>query len=114
MIWENVFKLPFKLSYGDIYVFDSNDHIVCNITEQDDYAVMIVNALNGWEITFPNKKFNASDGCIFDGVNEDPVIVIRGWGYLTGTGGLNLAPEQAVKIQDELQGWIVKRLNGEV
>lgn len=39
------------------------------------------------------------------------VILIRGWGYLTGQGGLNLDPELAGNLQNQLREWICTRLN---
>lgn len=45
-------------------------------------------------------------------VNNEPVMRIRGWGYLTGLGAhaLGLSPEDAAKIQDEFAEYIVKSL----
>lgn len=45
--------------------------------------------------------------------NEDlhPVISIRGWGYLTSPGGLNLSSDDAAKIQDDFGKYIVEKLN---
>lgn len=35
----------------------------------------------------------------------------NGWGYLIGTGGLNLSAEEAAKIQDDFGNWIVETLS---
>lgn len=40
-----------------------------------------------------------------------PIILIRGWGMLTGTGGFNLPSHKAIKIQDEFTEYIVNTLN---
>ena len=37
---------------------------------------------------------------------------MRGWGFLTGVGSLNLPCEESKVIQDSLRDWIVDRLNG--
>ena len=37
---------------------------------------------------------------------------MRGWGFLTGVGSLNLPCEESKAIQDSLRDWIVDRLNG--
>ena len=42
--------------------------------------------------------------------NENKVFIIRGWGYLTGCGGLKLDPEIAEKIQDNFAEWVVSKL----
>lgn len=39
------------------------------------------------------------------------IILLRGWGHLTGVGGLHLPPDVAAKIQDEFGEWIAKTLN---
>lgn len=38
-------------------------------------------------------------------------MLVRGWGYLIGTGGLNLSAEEATKIQDDFGNWIVETLS---
>jgi hypothetical protein len=43
---------------------------------------------------------------------DTPVLDIRGWGYLTGRGGgLALSEDEAVKIQDQFEKWVVAALN---
>ena len=37
---------------------------------------------------------------------------MRGWGFLTSVGSLNLPCEESKAIQDSLRDWIVDRLNG--
>jgi len=39
------------------------------------------------------------------------IMLIRGWGHLTGTGGLHLKDEDAAKIQDDFGQYIVETLN---
>lgn len=39
------------------------------------------------------------------------IILIRGWGYLTGIGGLHLSESDAVKIQDDFGQYIINTLN---
>ena len=43
-------------------------------------------------------------------LNGDVIILIRGWGYLTGIGGLNLEPEIASAIQAAFAEHIVNKL----
>ena len=38
-------------------------------------------------------------------------MLIRGWGHLTGTGGLHLSESAAAKIQDDFGQYIVETLN---
>lgn len=46
-------------------------------------------------------EIGASHGCprVID-KDGFPIADLRGWGHLTGTGSLNLPPEEAAKIQD--------------
>lgn len=111
MTWKEVFKLPFNLSVSGLYVYDDNGRIVMNITDNKDYALMILNVLNGGEEHFRNSPFVDNVLSIIDSKGE-PVIIIRGWGYLTGIGGLNLSDSEALNIQDDLQSWILDKLNG--
>lgn len=39
-------------------------------------------------------------------------FLVRGWGYLTGCGGLNLPKDLAAKMQDGFIEYILDRLNG--
>ena len=39
------------------------------------------------------------------------VMLIRGWGHLTGTGGLHLSESAATKIQDDFGQYIINILN---
>lgn len=39
-------------------------------------------------------------------------FLVRGWGYLTGCGGLNLPEDLAAKMQDGFITYILDKLNG--
>lgn len=43
--------------------------------------------------------------------NGKVLIRIRGWGHLTGTGGLNLPEDEAAGIQDAFANYIIKILS---
>lgn len=45
-------------------------------------------------------------------LNGKPSLIVRGWGHLTGVGGLNLPEEEAAKIQDEFAAWVISKLTG--
>jgi len=47
-------------------------------------------------------------------VNGIPLLTVRGWGYLTGEGGLNLSQEEAERIQNEFIAWVADRLRGDI
>lgn len=39
------------------------------------------------------------------------IILIRGWGMLTGVGGYNLSADKAAEIQDVFANYCVEMLN---
>lgn len=52
------------------------------------------------------------DGIVYYGKFFDkPLLRIRGWGHLTGIGGLHLSEDKAKEIQDAFGNYIVKQLN---
>ena len=58
-----------------------------------------------------NPGVSAKDGNIY--LDGDLILVVRGWGYLTGAGCLNLSAKEARKIQDEFAQHVVNCLRGE-
>lgn len=56
----------------------------------------------------PPFKYDNMGNCIFDADNN-MIVDIRGWGFLTGTGGgLGYKDEKACKIQDAIGERIAK------
>jgi hypothetical protein len=51
-----------------------------------------------WSPFTPPFRFDPSGTMIFDAQNR-VVLDVRGWGYLTGTGGLGLSDLEADKIE---------------
>ena len=43
-------------------------------------------------------------------MEDNPFIMIRGWGHLTGMCALHLDHDVARKIQDDFAKWIVDKL----
>ena len=40
------------------------------------------------------------------------LIIVRGWGKLTGSGGFAIPVDEAAKIQDSFIDWVVKKITG--
>lgn len=108
------FKMPLQLDDMGMYVFDAEGKMclqfITNISEEIKQA--IVDKINGNpttvntpEITYKETEYFAFDECI---------MLQRGWGYLTGTGSLNLKPEEAVKIQDDFAQFVIDKINTNV
>lgn len=116
MTFKEAFKFPLELRFGSVY--DANFHKVFDFISRyvypdavdvsDESKQKLIRMLNGSkEITKPN-NYQCIDGVIY--VNKQPCIRVRGWGYLTGTGGLNLEPEEAIIVQKEIEQYILNTL----
>ena len=70
----------------------------------------LIDALNGkrdkWR---PIGKFTLKRGYIYYG--EIRILLVRGWGRLTGTGGYHLPEDKAAEIQDAFADYCVEMLN---
>lgn len=86
-------------------------------TITDSAKVFIVGVLNGTrdlsEMGMDLKlNYNPDDTTIYvdiDGEQRE-FIIVRGWGNLTGIGGMNLPEEEAAEIQDAFGNYIVESL----
>ena len=114
--WEDVWNLPLRKSDYDDYVYSSNGVLALSHFKDgwvfDEMTVnKIVSIINGEINSDFHPKWEA-DGCeiLYRGVYA---FCVRGWGYLTGTGGLNLSEDIAEKLQDEFISYILSRLNNE-
>jgi hypothetical protein len=86
--------------------------------ETNIFGAIILKWLRNNKISFINKEvgiFNKETTVIdltknpvFD---NEPVLSIRGWGYLTGIGGLRLDVNTAAQLQDQFGDYIVEQLN---
>lgn len=114
--WKDVWKLPLdKFNYID-YIHSSNGVLALSLFRDDwafDAAMInkIVSIING-EINSDFLPEWQAQGCdiLYQG---EYAFCVRGWGYLIGTGGLNLSIDDAEKIQDGFISYILSKLNGE-
>ena len=116
--FKDVYKLPFKFLHEEY-----TTHVVPNNTNNGTAFQFIVqdkalrrkllDVING-NGKLPNNGYvfyyDKSDEQVKD-QNGKSALMIRGWGYLTGVGSLNLSAEEAVNIQDSLAEYIVNQLN---
>lgn len=110
MTHKEVWETPFRASFP--YIFTSNGKMALTIYDDKPNRILgtICSILNG------------KGGSIKTVERVDPItflvngaeLVVRGWGYLTGVGGLNLPEEEAAKIQDEFSDWIYEILKAHV
>lgn len=110
--FRDIYSFPFKGSRHS-WVYDSESNFIFQFQfDNDDTENKILKILNG-EITEYKRQFlKHEQGMIYvlDEGQWKELILIRGWGNLTGVGGYNLPPEKAVKIQDTLAEFIIEKL----
>lgn len=104
-----IYKPPF--TSDGVYIWSSNN--VMALMNGSDYACSLMDKLadilNGKTDPVSSRKYEyRAPEILLDG---EVLFVVRGWGYLTGTGGLNLPVEEANKIQDEFAEWVIEKLN---
>lgn len=110
-LFEKAFKPPFRIDRYISWVYDSN-HNFCfqfQIDIPDDKIQHFEDVLNSVKKPINKLHYTHKNGMIRHGNND--LILIRGWGYLTGTGGLNLPEKEAAEIQDDLAEYILEKLN---
>lgn len=125
MTFQEAYKLPLSYDGGFIvftadgrrafdfannYIFDCP--VIMGKSEMMDIVRMINGEYDGLEeVEIGDNMFiayNSKDATIT--LDGKEFIIIRGWGHLTGSGGLRLSEEQAVKIQDDFAEFIIKQL----
>lgn len=121
MTWQDAWKLPLKFLYSKALdaksnmAFDFASHLlsegpVAQISKEDKQR--LIDIVNGDKEPVKSNTYSYEDGWIMfhqDG-QKLPFLLIRGWGHLTGSGGLNLQPETAGRLQDEFAQYIISRL----
>lgn len=109
-----IFKPPFRQSFG-IKIFTSEGRMAMDLCaridgDDEEFLQRICNILNGDSNEKP--KMNVSYDPPYIYFDDKKIFLIRGWGYLTGCGALNLPSEVAVEIQDNFANWVANKLNG--
>ena len=115
--FRDLYQFPFhQAKYGG-WVYDVNGNFIFQFQfNNKETQQKTIDVLNGDFVSDKNNKFIHKDGMIYldkDGELKE-VILIRGWGSLTGVGAYNLDSKFAAKIQDTLAEYIVQKLNKEI
>lgn len=114
--YKDIYKLPLRLAKYGTWVYDTNCHFVFQFEHYDrELNEKFLKVINGTasKDEMPTKTpfyYKRSRGYIRN-VNDVNVILIRGWGNLTGSGAMNLPPEEAANIQDTFAEFILEQLN---
>lgn len=122
---QDVFRAPFYMDNPGCYIWCKNiyghDQMCFTILidwenkEELDRLKRIVDLLNGKEQRpFKYVGYNIEHDLIGVGdTKEDaanPLLLTRGWGYLTGQGALALPSKEAREIQVEFMKWALSKL----
>lgn len=116
MTFKEVYKFPLKVDeYCPIITWTADNQRAfdwCVDVSPEKQQELIDTINDTKQHQFKHKFYREgikiySDNPIFKG----PILRIRGWGYLTGIGGLHLNSEEAIRIQDEFGDYIVEQLN---
>ena len=120
-MWREYFKLPMQLIGGKC--IDSEGRMLFDFMSSwynfDNKVIISKEAQNrilecfnsDKYLTNPELKFSFDKESCLVLLNGMPFILIRGWGYLTGTGGLNLSSEKAIEVQNSLGEYLAEQLN---
>lgn len=110
--WDDVYRLPLRVD--DIgWIYDDNDNFIAQfLIETQELKKKIVECINGtYQITGRTDTFIYDEGVgVIKTEMGNKIILIRGWGYLTGNGGLRMSQEEAINIQDTFAEFIISKL----
>lgn len=124
MTWKDVYELPLQHLWSKCMTANNNmafdfmnsfmkgmftRHLVVLSTEQREDIIAMVNGDKKGTIEGV-VEFIKDEGIIT--VDGKVLLLLRGWGYLTGTGGLNLSTDQAIEIQNSFGEYILQKLTG--
>ena len=108
MNFEKYFPFPWK-SDGLCYIWSANNETPLMAIDDDiDSIDDIADIINDEAISqYYKVEYDKESQTILS--NDEPSLVVRGWGYLT-SGNNNLSYEEASKIQDDIGKWLTKKL----
>lgn len=110
--YKEVYQLPLRLSKYGSWVYDKKNNFVFQFQiENEEKCQLLLDVINEKKILHnTDAVFYHKDGYILTDKGVE-VILIRGWGNLTGVGAMNLSGEEAANIQDTFAKFIVEQLN---
>ena len=108
--FKDVYQFPLEENHG--WIYDQKENFVFQFLIDDEKSEKkILDVINGKEnLTNLHILFKHLEGQIIDQSGRE-IILIRGWGNLTGSGAMNLSGKEASNIQNTFADFIVERLN---
>ena len=108
MNFENYFPFPWKSDVHSYIRRANNETPLMAIDDDINYIDDIADIINDVPISQYSKvEYDKESQTIL--INDEPSLVVRGWGFLT-SGNNNLSYEEAAKIQDDIGKWLTKKL----
>ena len=111
------FRLPFELNpfYSYSVLCQPNKenwkvtafNWICTISDEE--KLELVKKMNGEASKISKDFFTWEYPKIYR--RGIPILIVRGWGMLTGTGGFRLSAEEAKKVQENLLQYVTDKLN---
>lgn len=109
--WQEIYDLPLVKDEFTSYAWAKSGTMALQFKDvSKEERIKIVCAING-SINL-NIKQLTNEGCDFF-INGKLAFYVRGWGYLTGSGALNLPEKQALEIQNGFIDHVFKSLTHE-
>lgn len=108
-VFTSDFSMAFDFFHGFMKSMFPERELILPSYEEADNILSLINEEKKGKIE-GNIEYIKKEGFIT--VDGKALILIRGWGHLTGTGGLHLKQEEASKLQDEFAEHIVNKLKG--
>lgn len=111
--FRDLYKFPFRRAEYDSWVYDDSSNFIFQFElGGDTIRNKVVEILNGELEDYNRKEVRQDNGYIQVKVDDiwHNLILIRGWGNLTGVGAHNLDVDYAAKIQDILAEYIIEKL----
>ena len=122
--WTECYKLPLHLDDYCVFAWDADGGMALSCfelkyDEKGNYLLgeperikHIIDVINGDCSSDFEPEWKLSDEPCAITYKGERQFLVRGWGHLTGCGGLNLPAELAAKMQDEFINYILDNLNG--
>ena len=108
--FKDYFILPFHADENGSYIWDAKGNMVANGSMKINQK--IVDILNDKVESTTKSPVHYYNGCIFNS-NDKIILILRGWGHLTGIGGYHLNAEDAIEVINQLGKFIEEKLNHE-
>lgn len=118
--FTDIYELPLHQARYSTWVRDAKDNFVFQFQWFEDsreQQTLIIQILNGEITDYKRQNLIHRDGEILllkdakGVIKEVPLMLIRGWGNLTGSGSYNMPSEYACKIQDSFAEFIISKLS---